>query len=243
MQKLGAQPFFFEGNREGVLLVHGYTGAPGEMRLLGEYLNRFGFTVMGVLLPGHGTKPEDLNNKLFSDWFGEVEKGVTHLKSICEKVYVVGLSMGGLLTIKAAAELNIDKAVIISAPIYVQDKRQPFYPFLKHFIKYLPKAQKHYDVPDEYLAHYHVMPVKPIGEIFDFINKCQKGFIRKIRIPCLVMQSKKEHTVRPDSAQYIFDRLSSKRKKLIWYEKSGHILTLDKEHNDVFDKIRRFLTE
>ena len=53
MAKLGAKPFFFKGGSEGVLLIHGYTGAPGEMRLLGEFLHSRGYTVLGVLLPGH----------------------------------------------------------------------------------------------------------------------------------------------------------------------------------------------
>ena len=72
MAKLGAEPFFFAGGEEGVLLIHGYTGAPGEMRLLGEFLHRKGYTVLGVLLPGHCTTPKNLSKYTFDDWYAEV---------------------------------------------------------------------------------------------------------------------------------------------------------------------------
>lgn len=243
MAKLGAKPFFFKGGTEGVLLVHGYTGAPGEMRLLGEFLHSSGYTVLGVLLPGHCKAPQILAQLTFDDWYEEVKRGFIQLKAVCRKVYIAGLSMGGLLTLRAAAELNPDKIVVMAAPIYVFDKRQVLLPFLHFIIRYVKKHQRTFDVPEEYCVHSEVMPTKPLLSMFKFIKKCQHGYLKRVTEPCLVMQSKIEHTVRWQSAQFIYDNIASEKKKLIWFEHCGHILTLDKEREAVFKEILAFLKE
>ena len=85
------------------------------MRLLGEYLHQQGLTVLGVRLAGHGTTPQDLNETKWQDWYKAVSDGVYRLQAGCDRVSIVGLSMGGLLTIKAAAELPVAKAAILAA--------------------------------------------------------------------------------------------------------------------------------
>jgi carboxylesterase len=70
-----AEPFFFQGNKIGCLLIHGFTGAPKEMRWLGEYLANQGYTVLGVRLAGHATRPEDMRRMNWEDWAVSVEDG------------------------------------------------------------------------------------------------------------------------------------------------------------------------
>jgi carboxylesterase len=240
----GAEEFMLQGtNNKGVLLIHGYTGTPAEMRLLGDHLHQEGYTVLGVLLPGHGTKPEDLNETEWQDWYAAAEKGFKRLEECCTEVMVAGLSMGGVLAIKVAAELPVSKAAILAAPIYVQDKRVPFLPLLRHFIKYLKKRQRCYFSADKYNLAYNVMPVKPLGSLFALVRLCKERLLKKITVPCIVLQSKIEHTVNPESAQYIYDNISSEEKKLVWYKNSGHILTLDVERESVFKEISKFFEE
>ncbi len=239
----GNEEFFFGGSKQGVILVHGYTGAPGEMRLLGGYLQKQGLTVLGVRLPGHGTTPQELNSTGWQNWYSVVKEGVHRLRLCCDRVSIVGLSMGGLLTIKAAAELPVDKAAILAAPIYVSDKRAPYLPLLRFFIRYLKKRKRHYPVPEEYSVCYHVMPVKPLKSLFELIELCKTQYLEKIKIPCLIMQSKVENTVKPASAGYIYEHIGSNKKELVWYYNSGHILTLDREREDVFKRIYNFIME
>ena len=240
----GAESFFFKGtNERAVLLLHGYTGAPSEMRLLGEYLNSKGFTVKCVLLPGHGTTPEDLNGTTTDDWYVEAERACCELLSSHSKVMVAGLSMGGLLTIRMAAQLPIERAAILAAPIYLQDKRVPLFPILRYFIKYLPKQKRNYHEAAKYNVAYDKMPTKPIGSILKMIKTAKAEYIPKIEIPCLIMQSKIEHTVAPKSAQYIYDNIKSKVKKLVWFEHCGHILTLDNERDRVFELVGEFFSQ
>ena len=240
----GAESFFFKGtNDRAVLLLHGYTGAPSEMRLLGEYLNNKGFTVKCVLLPGHGTTPEDLNETTTDDWYAEAERACCELLSSHSKVMVAGLSMGGLLTIRIASQLPIDRAAILAAPIYLQDKRVPLFPILRYFIKYLPKQKRNYHEAAKYNVAYDKMPTKPIGSILQMIKTAKAEYIPKIEIPCLIMQSRIEHTVAPKSAQYIYDNIKSKIKKLVWFEHCGHILTLDNEREKVFELVGEFFSQ
>ena len=155
----GAEEFLLEGtNNKGVLLIHGYTGTPAEMRLLGDHLHQEGYTVLGVLLPGHGTKPENLNETNWQDWYAAAEEGFKRLEESCSEVMVAGLSMGGLLAIKVAAELPVSKAAFLAAPIYVQDKRAPFLPLLRHFIKYLKKRHRFYFSADKYNLIFPELP-------------------------------------------------------------------------------------
>lgn len=89
-----------------MLLIHGYTGSPAELKLLGEYLNKKGYSVFGVRLPGHGTTPEELNKTNWPLWYDAVRKAHEELSQCCSEISVVGLSMGGLLAMKLAAEIQ-----------------------------------------------------------------------------------------------------------------------------------------
>jgi carboxylesterase len=95
--------FQFEGGREGVLLIHGLTGTPAEMRLLGKGLNRAGFTVVGVRLAGHCGSEEDLVATSWEDWYASVEAAAAELRGRVDRLYVAGLSMGALLALRLAA--------------------------------------------------------------------------------------------------------------------------------------------
>lgn len=240
----GAETFLLEGNNnKAVLLLHGYTGAPGEMRPLGEYLHSLGYTVLCPRLPGHGTDVKDLEQTTAADWYNTAERACVELLAGFSSVYVAGLSMGGLLAIKLAAALPVRKAAFISAPIFVQDKREPFLAFLRFFIHYLPKRKKNYHELDKYCITYNKMPTRPLMSLFALVRECKNTLLAKINIPCLVLQSRIEHTVQPRSAQYIYDKLASKAKKLVWFEHSGHILTLDVEHGKVFKEIGEFFAD
>jgi carboxylesterase len=84
------------------------------------------------------------------------------------------------------------------------------------------------------------MPVKPLSSLFALTELCKQKLLPQITIPCLIMQSTVEHTVKPSSAAYIYEHLGSQCKELVWYRSSGHILTLDIEREEVFKKISEF---
>ena len=238
----GAEPFLLKGDSRGVLLVHGFTGTPAEMRLLGEHLNQRGFTVLAVRLPGHGTTVLDMESTGWRHWYGAVVDGLYLLKSLCVEINVVGLSMGGLLALKLAAEYPIDRVAALSTPVLLADRRILHLPFHRLFRRFVPKKRRDYDIDPQYYVGYDRTPLSSLSSLLELIRLVQED-IRSVRCPSLLIQSRREHTVRPESALFLMERLGSKTKELFWLEKSGHIVTIDLERETVFAKVAEFLTE
>jgi carboxylesterase len=95
----GAEPFSAAGGPQGALVLHGFTGTPQSMRGLAEALAAAGFTVELPRLPGHGTSVDDMATTDWADWSGAAEAAYRDLAARCERVVVVGLSMGGALAV------------------------------------------------------------------------------------------------------------------------------------------------
>lgn len=237
----GAEEFYFQGGAVGCLLVHGFTGSPAEMRLLGEKLAAEGCTVYGVRLAGHGTTPEDMLRTDYEHWYKSVEQGWQTLNSKCEKIFVIGLSMGGTLALYLAGRQPVQGVVALSAPIYINNRKLPFLPVLRLFRTFEAKQRKTTDVDPQYSISYDRMPLRCVTSLLQLI-KLTMGRLHKVSAPVLIMQSKVEHTVKPESAEYIFHNLTSAQDKEIhWLYQSGHVITLDKERETVFDKIIGFV--
>lgn len=236
----GAEPFLFAGGRRGVLLIHGITGSPSEMKLLGQYISEKGFTVLGVRLCGHGTDVAELERTQWPQWYSSAEDGYHLLSSICDEVNVVGLSMGGLLTLKLAGEYQVGKIVVLNTPIYIAEKKLPLLPLLRVFRTYIPKKRRKLPVDPIYNISYERWPLSSIGSLLELIQHTD-GLLTGITAPALVVQSKHDRTVRPESARHIYDLLASRVKRLIWHEHSGHVITLDEGHQEVFKDIAEFL--
>lgn len=94
-----AEPFFFPGGKTGCVLVHGFTGTPKEMRLMGDYLIKNEVTVIGIRLAGHATQMSDMVRTRWKDWLTSVEDGINLISDCCENIFVAGLSMGGILAL------------------------------------------------------------------------------------------------------------------------------------------------
>ena len=239
MIEKGAEPYLLPAGKRGVLLVHGFTGSPSEMRLLANYLHEQNFTVLALRLPGHGTRVADLVDVKYQHWLSAVEDAYHVLRDLCCDISVVGLSMGGLLSLQLSHLMPINRVVSLSAPIDITDNRVEYIWLYRLFKTYVHKKQKTYPDVDFHFT-YDQIPIKPLNELVKLIKKTKK-ILPQIKTPCLVVQSKREHTVKPSSAEYIYNNISSTYKKLIWLERSGHIVTLDKERDLVFKYVCEFL--
>ena len=266
-----AGEFFLQGSRDtGVLLVHGYTGAPAEMRMLGDYLQaKGGYTVQGVCLAGHCATVETLEQTTWPDWYEAVEEGVKELHRHCCHIYIAGQSMGGLLAIKAAAEFSakipfeplsmqgngetaiekatndysVEKLILLATPVFLQDWRVPFVKLLRYFIPRLHTGQHSYNVPEEYMQGYTEMPTKPVPSLLELIELCKADYLGKINIPTLIVQGNADHTVKPESATYIYEQLKQvpeKQKEVLWLPEARHVVTLDDSRETVYEKCLEF---
>lgn len=237
----GAEPFLIPGDHRGVLLVHGFTGAPAEMRLLGEHLGRKGYTVLGVRLPGHGTVVLDMEPTGWRHWFGAAIDGWHLLGNLCSEINVVGLSMGGLLALKLAAHYPVARVASLSAPIFLTDSRINLLPLYRLFRRFVPKKQREYGVDSRYFTGYDQTPLSSLSSLMELIESIELD-LPAVSCPALILQSRREHTVKPESAIYLHQKIGSAQKELFWLEKSGHVVTVDIERETVFGKIDEFLT-
>ncbi len=239
----GAEPFFWPAGKKGVLLIHGFTGSPSEMRLLGEHLHKEEYTVFAPRLCGHGTTPEDMASTSWNHWYGSVLDAYHLLNAMCDEIIVIGLSMGGLLALELAVNQQVSKVISLSAPIYLAEKRLPWLPLAALFTNYVPKRRKAIAGLDpRYSVCYRLTPLQSVKSLLKLIKHVRRQ-LSQVAQPLLIIQSRAEKTVVPASAQFIYDHVLTDCKKLVWLEKSGHLVTLDSEHETVFAEIDQFLLE
>lgn len=237
------EPFFFPGGEEACLLIHGFTGSPGEMIPMGEFLNKCGYSVLGVRLKGHGTSPEDMARTRWPDWLESCEEGYHELKEKCRVIYTIGFSMGGILAINLALHHEMAGVVAISSPIYIMNRKLFLLPVLKFFKKYEDKKnnKSFYEKEmEKYLSGYDKTPLVCVQSLLTLISLTKKK-LNSFNKPILVIQSKGDRTVNYRSARYIYDNVKSDNKRLYWLERSGHMVILGEERERVFDEIRKFL--
>ena len=116
-----AEPFLFLGDpaKPACLLIHGFTGTPKEMRWMAEYLHQQGFTCLGVRLAGHASNPEDMIRSRYADWIASVEDGYHLLRGVAENIFLVGLSMGGVLSLLMSTRLEVSGVIAMSTPSHL----------------------------------------------------------------------------------------------------------------------------
>lgn len=239
----GAEPFLFVGDRIGALLIHGFTGAPKEMRWMGEYIYSQGHTVLGVRLAGHATKPEDLLHTTWSDWLSSVEDGFDYLKCFCDQVYLVGLSLGGVLALTSAARLPIQGVIAMSA-LYAMppDPRLPFIRLLYRIQPSIPKGQPDWQDPAAARDHieYPEYPTRGFIQLIELLD-VMRSSLASIHQPVLLIHSRTDQSADPQNVQQIYDHLASKDKEILWLEKSGHVVTRDISRQQVFEATEAFM--
>lgn len=240
-----AEPFFFPGDSNGILLIHGFTGSPSELRWLGEKLNRAGYTVAGCLLAGHGTTVEDMADTCWRDWYFSAEKSLLELRRKCDTIFVIGLSMGGLLSLYLSMFHKVKGVVSLNAPIYLVNKKTLFVPLLRHIKRFTGKPYRTSEVQaarEEQTFSYDRIPLKALHSLREFIKVLCKE-LPGVEVPAMVIQSCQDRVVEPKSAKYIFEKIASPEKTLHWFKNSGHLITLEGEREALLSLILEFFQE
>jgi carboxylesterase len=243
-----AEPFFFPGSRTGILLVHGFTGAPKEMRLLGEYLHReHHLSVLGVRLAGHATQPEDMFRSSYTDWLASVEDGYALLSGAADSIIIMGLSMGGVLSLTLAASFPVKGVVAMSTPYKLpDDPRLRHIEWLSKLTPFMPKSTEEPDAGwfDKPAFKDHVSypqnPLHGIAELNKLLTKMQVS-LPEIKAPVLLIHSRDDNYVLKDSMPRIYDSLTTADKQMLWIEGSGHVITRDAQRQAVFEAAAEFV--
>jgi len=235
----GAEAELLRGSKDiGILVVHGFTGTTQSMRLVAYALHKNGFTVNMPRLKGHGTTPEDMESCTYNDWKKSLSDAYYELKSLVKDVFVLGLSMGGTLTLYSAINFPIKGAIVINGAVDVTFMEEIYKnPNSPRFINGIGSDIKKEGVIE--LA-YEKTPKKSVKEIVDFTNEIRKE-LNKIACAILIFYSTEDHVVPPANAKYIYDHVSSPSKELIELKNSYHVATLDNDLNSIVSKTLEFI--
>ena len=244
-----AAPFTFEGSGDKkdtlCLLVHGFTGSPAHLLELGQAINQDGYSVKSILLPGHGTTPEEMEKTDHNDWYNHIEKTYLSVKGEYSKVNILSMSMGALASmVLLGKHHDVNKFVSMSAPIRFRNKMVKYTPIIKFFKRFNeivpPPVQEGENGEND--VGYKKTPLKCVPHMIKLSKMAEKS-LPKITTPIMVVQSYIDGQVLPESGQIIFDNVSSEVKKILWMENSKHIVTLGLEREFIFQEIIKFLNE
>ncbi|RAV02725.1 carboxylesterase [Paenibacillus sp. YN15] len=242
------EPFFLEGWGEHkgtvALLIHGFTGSPSEFRRLGYHLNDLGYTVKAILLPGHGTTPEDMIRTGSRDWWSCVrDEFAVLVREGYDKVIPIGHSMGGLLSLKLAMEEQVPGVVTLATPIHLGSRTLMFAPWVQFFIKYVSKRRPAgwENMINESLA-YDRTPVPCVVHFRKLLFHVKKKLDR-VSVPLFIAQGELDRAALPASAPYIYSRVSSQKKEMKVYPNSSHGILLDSDREEVYQDISMFIAQ
>lgn len=251
-----------EGGEHAVLLIHGMTGSPFEMKPLARRLHRAGFTVKGPCLAGHGGTIKELTATTWRDWYGTAHENYTELKKTHKNVSVAGLCAGALLALYLAyEEKEASSIALMSTTFFYDGWSLPWYRFLLPFMYYPPfryfykyEEREPYGIKDERMRKHVAMGLKDgsiahdsfpadcLRELFKLIRASRK-ILPLVSAPTLILHAEEDDLASVKNAELVEKSVASKNVKKIIVKDSYHMLTLDKQKDFVADEIIKFFRE
>lgn len=250
----GAAPILNIRGKIGCLCLHGISASPHEVSWLGEYLAEQGITTYIPRLTGHGAVDHQIfRYARWQDWYLDALDGYHLLRQTCDQVFVAGLSMGGLLSILLAASQPVDGLIVMAAPVQQPDNK------LMPYANWIKLVRPFLDMPDtsDFPARlketqaargesvlgrvrYDIWATQAVQELHTLIPIAAEH-APAVHAPALLLYSKGDQTVPIACQEDLAQRLNSAFIMQHTYENSGHILTQDVDHEDVFQRVHDFI--
>lgn len=219
---------------KGCILIHGFTGSPKEVELLTNHLEKKGFDVDAPFLAGHDyfLNRRQMSQYSWLDWVKTAEDALTQMLEKHNEVYLIGFSMGGIISAYLATKYPIKKLVLLSASV--------FYTNPKQFVTAIRKSPLTKQQLKRYIQKFRATPLKATINFRKLVKEL-KPYINNINVPVLIIQGEMDDIVVPKSAQYIYDNVQSTNKHLHFLPKSKHVVCLDCEQNQVLELVNNFI--
>jgi len=225
----------------GILLLHGLSGTPEEVRPLGDSLAEKGISSLAPWIVGHDSSPKDLARTHWQDWARSAREAYDEATRRWSKVFVGGLSMGGLQALHLASHLPVAGVITMAAPVRILDFRFNgigFFKYLQWRTSNLtggildPSAPAHITYP--YVATQSLHELK---RMMDHVRED----LPYVRVPVLVVQGSKDSMVPPANGGIIHQALGSSVKHLLPLDRSDHVVTMDFDRRTLFEKAFNFI--
>jgi len=235
----------------GVLNLHGFTSSLDCVNGLNPYIEALGLPYRMPVLRGHMQTPEALVGVTWRDWYADAEAALRDLLTEADKAVVVGLSMGGLVALQLAAEHpdQVDSIALVAAALKLRNPLAPgnalafLQPLVRKLVRWWPMPPNYADKElEKYDTNYDRAPMDAILSFLEYTAYVE-GRLPEVKAHALIIQSYKDQTVDPKSAQIIHDRIASADKRIVWFEQSHHEMMRDLEREKVFETIQVFLKE
>ena len=235
--EIATTPYFVQGDEVGILAMHGFMGTPANMRLIADAAAKNGHTVYAPLLSGHGTTLSDMKAQSAEVWLADAEAAYAKLIDAgCKKIFLMGLSMGGVLMSLLAQRHKVDGLVLLSTPFRLQDylihagKAGRFAPY----VIFEETAEEHLESLKfrPYNQTYNGAATARLRDV-ERLTIRARGHLDKIECPLLVMQSVHDDKVDLTSVFIAKYGIKSRDMHLVWLEDSPHGCTYGPEREKV----------
>lgn len=226
----------------GVVLVHGFTGSPAAMRPWAEFLNARGYSVRVPLLPGHATKPADLNKIEWPEWPAKVNSEIAELQKNCSQIFVAGLSMGGGTTLQVAAEHGdkLSGIILVNPMIHVKGISPTLAFVISRVIRFGKSVGNDIKRPGVTEYSYDKMPYRGIHQLLTML-KLTRAALPTIKVPVQLFHSVDDHTLPVSNTEIIMREIGSSNKSRIELLNSFHVATIDYDSELIFANSLTFI--
>lgn len=235
------EPFTFEAGPRAVLLLHGFTGHSADVRMLGRYLEKKGYTSHAPIYRGHGRPPEELIKTSPDMWWEDVQNAYQHLLDLgYEEIAVAGLSLGGVLGLRLSYNTKVKAVIPMCTPMFFDNETELTVGFKAFSKEYKQLSGKNDSSIKEEVEAIMSNSKDLFLQISNLINTVNQN-VDMVYAPTFVVQARKDQMINTESAPYIYDHVEASIKDIKWYEESGHVITLDKEKDQLHEDIFNFL--
>ncbi|AJE87266.1 esterase [Streptomyces albus] len=238
----GAEPFSHRGGRIGALILHGFTGSPQGLRPQAEAFAAAGYTVEMPLLPGHGTTVEDMAKYGWADWTKAVDAAYRDLAARCDSVVVLGLSMGGALTLWLAWEHPEIAGIVLVNPFVEPDDftemARTATDLLAEGSEFLPGVGNDIADPEATELAYTSTPVRCLLSLIGGMRAHKKRLPGTL-VPTLLLHSVQDHIIPPGSSALLTERLGGPV-ELVELTRGFHVATIDLDKQEINERALEF---